>query len=159
MEVTIRPFRPEDLDGLFVLDYRCYARAFRFGYQQLLLTLQQPEVTALVIEGAAEGDIVGGLIVRGEPDVRRASVVSLMIAPELRRNGLGARLLDWVRGYARRSGWEAVVVPLERENAVGAAFLSAQGFADTGTAQPYFASPQAGTVWRLAVEEERDPEP
>jgi len=158
VQVTIRPFRPEDLDGLFVLDYRCYAPAYRFGYQQLLLTMQQTDVTALVIEGERKGDIVGGLIVRGNGTARQAAVVSLMVEPDFRRMGLGKRLLDWVVGFARRSGWEAVVVPLECDNAGGAAFLGAQGFTDTGTAQPYFASPEAGTLWRLPVEEAEEPD-
>jgi GNAT superfamily N-acetyltransferase len=153
VEVTLRPFRPEDLDGLFVLDYRCYAPSYRFGYQQLLLTLQQADVTALVIEGERKGDIVGGLIVRAERSAARAAVVSLMIEPDYRRLGLGKRLLEWVEQYARKSGWQDVVVPLERGNEAATAFLTTRGFADTGQGQPWFASPEVGTLWRLALEE------
>jgi ribosomal protein S18 acetylase RimI-like enzyme len=159
VEVTIRPFRPQDLDGLFVLDYRCYAPEYRFGYQQLLLTLQQADVTALVIEGERPGDVIGGMIVRGDPVARQAAVVSLMVEPDYRRLGLGKRLLDWARGYARSSGWQAVVVPLERSNAAGAAFLVAQGFADTGAAQPYYAAPEVGSLWRLPLDEAEDRQP
>lgn len=151
MEVLIRPFRPADLDGLFVLDYRCYAPAYRFGYQQLLLTLQQREVTALVIEGERPGDIIGGLICRSEPQAGRVAVVSLMVEPDFRRLGLGSRLLAWCLGFARRSGWEAVVVPVERENAGAAAFLAANGGEDTGAAQPFFPAPETGTLWRIPV--------
>ena len=148
----MRPFRPEDLDGLFVLDYRCYAAPYRFGYQQLLLTLQQTDVTALVIEGERKGDIIGGLIVRAERSTGQAAIVSLMIEPDYRRLGLGKRLLEWAEGYARKSGWKAVVVPLERGNEAAAAFLSARGFGDTGQGQPWFASSEVGTLWRLSLE-------
>ncbi len=157
MEVLIRPFRPDDLDGLFVLDYRCYAPPYRFGYQQLLLTLQQKEVTALVIEGERKGDIVGGLIVRAEPPARRLAVVSLMIEPEHRRLGLGARLLDWAGDYARRSGWQVVGVPVERANTGAMGFLRAAGYEDTGAAQPYYASEDEGTLWQRAFN--ADPTP
>ena len=153
VEVTIRPFRPEDLDGLFVLDYRCYAPPYRFGYQQLLLTLQQVDLTALVVEGERKGEIVGGLIVRAERAARQAAIVSLMIEPDHRRLGLGARLVQWVADYARKSGWQAVVVPLERGNEAATAFLAAQGFADTGTGGPWFAAPDVGTLWRLSLDE------
>jgi ribosomal protein S18 acetylase RimI-like enzyme len=151
VQVTIRPFRPEDLDGLFVLDYRCYAPEYRFGYQQLLLTLQQPDVSALVIEGERKGDVVGGLIVRGERQAQRAAIVSLMVEPDFRRLGLAKRLVQWAVGYARKSGWEAVVVPVEHGNEGAAAFLGAQGFQDTGAGQPWFAAPEVGTLWRLAL--------
>ena len=152
VEVLIRPFRPDDLDGLFVLDYRCYAPPFRFSYQQLLLTLQQVGVSALVIEGERKGDVIGGLIMRGEPGARRAAIVSLMVDPAYRRAGLGARLLGRAADYARNSQWEAVVVPVERENADAAAFLSVQGFTDTGMGQPYFESPEHGSLWRLDLQ-------
>ena len=141
-----------------MLDYRCYAPPYRFGYQQLLRTLLQVEVTALVIEGERQGDVIGGLIVRGERAANRAAVVSLMVDPDYRRHGLGTRLLQWVVGYARGSAWEAVVVPLERENAGAAAFLGAQGFADTGDAQPHFPAPEVGTLWRLALDGTEEPQ-
>jgi ribosomal protein S18 acetylase RimI-like enzyme len=157
VEVLIRPFRPEDLDGLFVLDYRCYTAPYRFGYSQLLSTLRQPRVSAVVIEGERKGDIVGGLIVRGEPEAGQAAVVSLMVEADFRRYGLGSRLLRWATEHARTSGWAAVVVPLERENAEAAAFLAANGFEDTGTAQPYFTTPEVGTLWRVHLTEAEAP--
>lgn len=151
VEVLIRPFRPIDLDGLFVLDYRCYAAPYRFGYQQLLLTLQQSDVTTLVIQGEQEGDVVGGLIVRGNAGLRQLAIVSLMIAPEFRRMGLGSRLLDWAVEYARRSRWLAVTVPVETRNEGAMAFLGAKGFEDSGVGQPYFPAPEIGTLWRMAT--------
>ena len=160
MEALIRPFRPDDLDGLFVLDYRCYARPYRFGYQQLLLTLQQPETSALVIEAAGEedgsrGDVIGGLIVRGRPLEREAAVISLMVAPEQRRLGLGTRMLQWALDFARNSQWTVLTVPVEQNNAAALAFLGANGLTDSGVAEPYYASPEVGTLWRLPLEEPR----
>lgn len=157
MEVLIRPFRPTDLDGLFVLDFRCYAPPYRIGYQQLLLTLQQRDVSALVIEGERPGDVVGGLIVRGGATAREAAVISLMVDPDFRRCGLGSRLLRRAADYARASGWQAVVVPVERDNTAAADFLRANGAVDSERAQPYFPSTEAGTLWRLPVEEAPEP--
>ena len=158
MDALIRPFRPDDLDGLFVLDYRCYAAPYRFAYPQLLGTLQQPEVAAVVIEGGhpageKRGDVIGGLIVRGNPLARELTVVSLMVAPEHRRLGLGRRLLERASAHARSSLWTAVTVPLEQANLDARAFLTAHNFVDTGVGQPYYASPDVGTLWRQSLED------
>lgn len=154
-EVVIRQFRPADLDGLFVLDYRAYPPAYRFGYVQLSHTLNDKHVSAVVIEGERQGDLVGGLIVRADPEARLAAVVSLTIEPEYRRHGLGARLLDWAVRYAEASGWLRVVVPLERSNEGAAIFLTAAGFEDSGLFEPYYHSAGEGTLWRLNLKSEQ----
>ena len=154
-EVLIRQYRPADLDGLFVLDYRAYPPAYRFGYSQLAHTLHDKRVSAVVIEGEREGDLVGGLIVRADPEARLAAVVSLTVEPDYRRHGLGTRLLDWAVRYAEASAWLRVVVPLERGNEGAAAFLTAAGFEDSGLSQPYYHSAGEGTLWRLNLKTEQ----
>ena len=154
-DVLIRQYRPADLDGLFVLDYRAYPPAYRFGYSQLFHTLDDKHVSAVVIEGEREGDLVGGLIVRADPEARLAAVVSLTVEPDYRRHGLGTRLLDWAVRYAEASAWLRVVVPLERGNEGAAAFLTAAGFEDSGLCQPYYQSAGEGTLWRLNLNTEQ----
>jgi GNAT superfamily N-acetyltransferase len=108
-----------------------------------------------VIEGEGEGDLVGGLIVRADPEARLAAVVSLTVEPDYRRHGLGTRLLDWAIRYAEASAWIRVVVPLERGNEGAAAFLTAAGFEDSGLCQPYYHSAGEGTLWRFNLKTEQ----
>ncbi len=157
MEVLIRPFRAGDLDALFVLDYRCYAAPYRFGYQQLLRTLQDRNVSAIVIEGEAQDRLIGGLIVRSDPARKQITVISLMVESDYRRLGLARRLVAWAEGLARSNQWEAIVVPLERGNEAGAAFLNATGFFESEDSDPYFASHEEGALWRLPLNDEGDP--
>ena len=103
MEVLIRPFRPGDLDALFVLDYRCYAAPYRFGYQQLLRTLQDRDVSAIVIEGEAQDELIGGLIVRSDRARKQVTVISLMVESDYRRLGL-ARGWRELRVHGRHAG-------------------------------------------------------
>jgi len=151
LEVFIRNFSPGDLDALFVLDFRCYPPPYRFGYQQLLLTLQDRNVSAMVIENEMGADLIGGLILRSEPSRRRVVVVSLMVEPEFRRLGLGGRLLERAVRLARAASWEAVVVPMEQSNAAGAAFLAAGGFQPELESAPFFTSIEEGRLWRLSL--------
>lgn len=156
-EVIFREFRPGDLDALFVLDFRCYPEPYRFGYQQLLVTLQDRQVSAMVIEAERKGDLAGALIVRADEAARQAAVVSLMVEPDYRRHGLGTRLLDWSRRYVLAASWERLIVPLERTNEGAAAFLAAAGLENSGLNEPYFRTPEEGTLWRLNLDGEASP--
>ncbi len=151
VEVVIREFRTADIDGLFALDYRCYKPPYRFGYQQLLLTLQDKHVSCMVIENEEEQEIVGGLIVRSDPAGKQVAVVSLMVDREYRRHGLGRRLVAWGEKLARAGEWDALVAPLENENEAGKSFLAACGFAISAISAPWFNSSTEGRLWRLSL--------
>lgn len=151
VEVVIREFRTADIDGLFALDYRCYKPPYRFGYQQLLLTLQDKRVSSMVIDNEEEQEIVGGLIVRSDPAGKQVAVVSLMVDREYRRHGLGRRLVAWGEKLARAGEWDALVAPLETGNEVGKTFLAACGFAITAISAPWFNSSSEGRLWRLSL--------
>ncbi len=153
VEVVIREFRTADIDGLFALDYRCYKPPYRFGYQQMLLTLQDKRVSSMVIENEEEQEIVGGLIVRSDPAGKQVAIVSLMVDREYRRHGLGRRLVAWGEKLARAGEWDALVAPLETGNAAGKAFLEACGFAISAISAPWFNSPAEGELWRLPLSE------
>ncbi len=157
MEVLIREFRREDVDGLYFLDRRCYAPPYRLAYHQLVSTLLDRDVVALVAEaeGWTQAGVIGALILRGEHWQKRMSIVALMVEAPFRRQGLGRRLLAWAERLARAQGYGELVVPLEADNEGAAAFLAACGFEDTGQAEPWFTDTAAGTLWRLTFDAER----
>ncbi len=153
VEVVIREFRTADIDGLFALDYRCYKPPYRFGYQQMLLTLQDKHVSSMVIENEEEQEIVGGLIVRSDPASKQVAVVSLMVDRDYRRHGLGRRLVAWGEKLARAGEWGALVAPMETGNEAGKAFLEACGFEISAISAPWFNSSSEGKLWRLHLSE------
>ncbi len=54
MEVLIRPFRPEDWDGVFLLDQVCFVPPYRLEYPRLRALVEDPTVAVLVVEGREE---------------------------------------------------------------------------------------------------------
>lgn len=145
------------MDALYFLEQRCYAAPYRFRYDQLVSTLLDRDVAALVAqaEELAPSGMVGALIVRGEHWQGRVTIVSLMIDEPFRGQGLGRRLLDWAERLGRANRARELVVPLEAGNEVGAAFLAACGFADSGEHAPFFPEREAGSLWRRELNEEQ----
>jgi ribosomal protein S18 acetylase RimI-like enzyme len=158
-EVVFRGFRPDDLDGLFMLDQRSYPPACRLRYPQLRALLLDADTATLVAEGRdAEGPLViGALMVRTEAAASRLVVLSLMVDEDFQRLGLGRRLMGWAQAACRGRGLRQVIVPLEREIAAGEPFLRALGFQPAEDGAPFFDDPQAGRLWTLAVDSGETP--
>jgi len=153
--LTIREFRLEDIDGLFILEQRCYDGTLAMTYPQLRTLLKDSGIATLVVVGETDGKprMAGALIVKREAEAQRMMVVSLMVDPDYRRLGLGARLAGWSVRLAAAAGLPAVALPLEAENAPGAAFLRAQGFAPAESGAPFFTGPEDGTLWVRPAQE------
>ncbi len=62
----------------------------------------------------------------------------LAVAPIWRRQGLGAKLLDWLCATATEAGIFRINLELRAENAAGRAFYAQQGFQEIGIAPLYY---------------------
>jgi len=153
LPLTIRPFRPEDLDPLYFLERRCHSETFRLPFQQLLETLLDPRVSALVAEVSdrEERPLVGALVVQGMAGEPRLTLLTLMVDAPFRRAGIATRLLELAVRLAQAAGIAELATPLEADNAAGRAFLQAAGFAPAGEWAPYFPDGEAGRLWVCAV--------
>ena len=157
MEVLFREFRRQDIDAFYFLEQRCYPEPYRLRFHQLLRTLLDKDVVALVGELAPEtpggaSRLAGGMVLRLEPGEKRVVVVSLMVDETLRRKGLGRRLLHKAIAVARHAGQGELVVPVEQGNPAAGQFLTACGFGLREDAAPFFTSPGEGAVWRMEFE-------
>jgi len=85
----------------------------------------------VLVEGDA-GFLVGRAVA-GE-----AEVLTLAVAPEARRRGLGARLLSRFVYQARLRGAEAAFLEVAAGNAAAIWLYRAQGFTEAGRRREYF---------------------
>lgn len=153
MEVVIRPFRPDDWDGLFLLDRSCFEPPFRLEVPRLRALVQDPTSAVVVIE-ARDGDetaIVGSLIVKHDAPGGRLILIGIMVDAGFRRVGLGRRLAGWAERIGRASALSELLAPLEAENEDGGAFLAAVGFAREPGVPPFFDDPAGGNLWRRTL--------
>ena len=156
VEIIFRPFQKSDMDALYFLDQYAVAPSLRFSYGQLLSTLLDRDVSALVaVIQDPQGKtikLVGALIIRGEPYKRVLNVLSLVVHPEFRRKKLGSQLLEWAVRTAQGLAFPTLQVPLEAGNPEGEAFLTRWGFAAVEEQNAFFSDPAQGRLWRRTLE-------
>ncbi|MBI3993830.1 MAG: GNAT family N-acetyltransferase [Candidatus Lambdaproteobacteria bacterium] len=180
LDIDLRPFAPGDIDALYFLLRRCSPPEAAPAFGALLSTLLAPDTAAVVAElpGEVPPRLVGALVVHGAPWQAQAEVVGLLVHPDLRRQGLGRALMRWADRFARGFGWRQVTVLIAADDAGGAAFLAALGFAPltesaagvprapdgaptpgpgTDTAAPWLPDGAPADRWRLTLDEDETP--
>ena len=83
-----------------------------------------------------------------------AEILTLAVAPAVRRRGLARALLTEACKRARNDGAEAMFLEVSDQNAAAVALYDAAGFARAGLRRGYYASlvpPQDALVMRLAL--------
>jgi ribosomal protein S18 acetylase RimI-like enzyme len=89
----------------------------------------------LAFDGEAVCGIVGSYV---EPErVERAQVISMWVAPEYRRAGVGKALIDAVAEWNRPRGIRELVLRVTSVNSGAIAFYERLGFAKTGVMGEY----------------------
>jgi ribosomal protein S18 acetylase RimI-like enzyme len=83
---------------------------------------------------AATSEGFAGMAKGGTVDSRPgvAGVYGMWVAPEARRSGVGAALLDAVEAWARDAGYESIGLGVNTVNEPAIRLYAARGYADTG---------------------------
>jgi ribosomal-protein-alanine N-acetyltransferase len=147
----IRPARPADAARLAVLERRCFsdpwsARAF----EELL---HFPFTIAFVAE-PAEG-LAGYLIARAVAE--EGEILNLAVAPDYRRRGLGAQLLERGLAALARAGVRTVWLEVREANTPARLLYQRHGFEAAGRRPAYYRNPvEDALVFRRTLPELRD---
>ncbi|WP_348260627.1 GNAT family N-acetyltransferase [Telmatobacter sp. DSM 110680] len=86
---------------------------------------------------AMEGDAVCGIIGAYEEVEQCAQVISMWVAPEARRAGVGMKLVEAVADWAQSRGMRELKLMVTSVNDVAIAFYQRMGFAMTGKTGVY----------------------
>ena len=142
---TLRDYRSEDFDALLTLDQVCFPAEVACLNADLKVAIESEQALCLVAE-RAEGGIAGFVLAKARQQ-HLGHVITLDVAPEVRRAGVGERLM---RAAERRLG-ERGIRRLRLE--VGASNVAAQrlyeklGYEQTGFIQHYYGD--GGDAWIL----------
>jgi ribosomal-protein-alanine N-acetyltransferase len=105
-------------------------------------TLAHPQVIATVIEqgGAVRGYSIAWIV--GD----EAELANLAVAPEVRRGGLGRRLLDALLGEVAARGGASIHLEVREGNVAAQALYRSRGFEVVGRRKAYYQAPEEDAV-------------
>lgn len=101
--------------------------------------------TLLAFDDSACCGIVGCTRYHGSPD--EAMIVSMWVAPEARRRGIGLQLLRAAEDWAREQGLKRLALEVNQTNALAIALYLRFGFTFTGETSPYPNAPNTLELW------------
>jgi ribosomal protein S18 acetylase RimI-like enzyme len=75
------------------------------------------------------GHVVGGPKIISFRDVKMAEIVEIGVSPEYRSSGVGSKLVDALKEWAKESGYQVLIVNSYATNNKAIAFYKKQGLA------------------------------
>ena len=150
-QVRLRPFEAKDLPELQLLDARCFPPQIAYTRAELRFFVRHPRSTTTVAEA---GGLVAGFCVvdwKLESGRKVGHFITIDVAPERRRNGLGRLLMQ--TGEAQLAGMGCIAITLEVavNNAGAQAFYGHLGYQQTGRIPGYYADGTNALVMRKEI--------
>ena len=131
----IRAARAVDLDGLLVLEHRCFA-GDRLSRRALLRHLQSDSAALLVAERG--GAVVGSALVLFRRDSPAARLYSIAVDGAARGLGLGAALLGASERRARARGASALRLEVNPANRAAVRLYERHGYLPFARVEGYY---------------------
>lgn len=142
-DVVLRDLSPGDAPAAAMLDAGVMRLPWSLeSWRQLI---GEPNVFGSAAE--ASGSLVGIALGRAVAD--EAEILALAVAPESRRRGIAAALVQQVLGEARRRGAVRVFLEVAVANRPALALYRRFGFVDAGRRAGYYGTGEAGDALLL----------
>jgi ribosomal-protein-alanine N-acetyltransferase len=142
VEFEFRPLAPSDLPALFALDQRCFPPGIAYSQREIRDALRlAPRGFHLACSAAAS--LAGFILTLRRAD--RGHVITIDVAPEFRRHGIGQRLLAAAEDFYRRTGARGMRLEAAVDNQPALAFYSRFGYRVIRTLPRYY-SPRLDAV-------------
>ncbi len=134
MPLQIRPYDPEDFNALCRMDAECYAPEIAYSRRTMRAFLRLPGAECLVAE--EDGAVLGFILT--DRDGPAGHVITLDVAPEARRRGVGTQLLEAAHGSLAAHGVREVELETSTTNHAAVAFWKHHGYRACGLLPNYY---------------------
>jgi [ribosomal protein S18]-alanine N-acetyltransferase len=135
VKFALRPYDSSDFDALYTLDRACYPPGIAYSRSMLRWFLKQLGAICIVAEDA---DLQIRAFVLAEADPPLGHVITLDVAAENRRSGLGTDLTVAAENALAANGVREVELETAIDNAAGIAFWTRRGYRTVGTIPRYY---------------------
>jgi ribosomal-protein-alanine N-acetyltransferase len=148
--VTLRGYRAGDVEAMYALDVVCFERVFRYS-RRAMKAFAEAEGAVVVVAEAA-GEMAGFAIAQVEGNV--GYVVTINVAPEWRRAGLGVELMERMEQGVLGGGAVAMELHVFVGNEGAVRFYERLGYARVGLVEGFYAGGMDGWVYRKEFDRE-----
>lgn len=131
---VLRDLRREDLEAAWALDQACFEPGIAYSRSEIRSFLTRPGAIALAAE--AGGRLEGFAI--AERRGRHGHVITIDVAAESRRRGLGRRLFTELSRRLEAAGAREIRLEVDVRNAAAIRFYEGLGFERTHTLRGYY---------------------
>ena len=135
--LLVRQARPGDVDDVAAIERRAFSDPWSVGSFRALFG--NPLVHFAVAEDTITGRILGYVVAWFVVD--EAEIANLAVADDLRRSGIGARLLDHALETAAARKARVVFLEVRESNAAARALYASRRFAVAGRRAKYYRKP------------------
>jgi [ribosomal protein S18]-alanine N-acetyltransferase len=135
VKFALRPYDSCDFDALYTLDRACYPPGIAYSRSMLRWFLKQSGANCIVAEDAG-AKIKAFVLV--EAEVRVGHIITLDVAAECRRSGLGTELTVAAENALAMNGVREIELETAIDNAAGIAFWTRRGYRTVGTIPRYY---------------------
>ena len=151
-QIRLRAFRASDLAELQRLDARCFPPRIAYSRAELEYFVRHPRSTTIVAE--RDGQIAGFCVMdwKLESGRKLGHFITIDVAPELRRNGLGRLLMQAGEQSLAEMGCVAIVLEVSVNNASAHGFYEHLGYRPAGRIPGYYADNTDALVLRKSLE-------
>jgi ribosomal-protein-alanine N-acetyltransferase len=151
--ISIRPARVDDLPAILAIERVSFTDPWsRSSFAALL---EQPRVYFSVALDRDAGRLLGYTVAWFVLD--EAELANLAVSPDVRGNGIGARLLEGALAASEARGSATMYLEVRASNQSAIALYTAHGFAEVGRRRAYYRKPvEDALILRRTASPSRD---
>ena len=130
----LRDYASPDFDALYALDRICYPRGIAYSKRELRWFLAQRGALCVVAE---RGGAIAGFLI-ADREGAEAHIITIDVAPEHRRRGVGTEMLREVERRLAVLGVQQINLETAADNEAGTAFWQRHGYRTIGVLPGYY---------------------
>ncbi len=142
--MKLRAYRPADFPTLYRIDQSCFPPGISYSREELAQFIAHGESRTWVAE---EGGAIAGFLIAGREPGGVGHFITVDVAAEWRRRGVGRMLMDAAEKWARRQGLKMLYLETAEDNVAAQAFYEALGYAKYEKINNYY--PGGRSAWIL----------
>jgi len=128
--VSLREYRPQDLERLLEIDQACFVEGIAYSEQEMKHFLGRPTAVRIVGEraGKVEGFIIADRFRPRRSQQSMGQIITIDVLSEARRAGLGSRLLQAAEEELKQAGCTYVSLETAVDNQAAMRFYKKHGY-------------------------------